>query len=89
MKFTCRKRSRGGYNPPVINMLIIDRFEGEFAVIEDDEERLEIQRALLPEAAKEGDVLVCENEVYSVDEEATKIRRAEVLKRLKKLTGGH
>jgi hypothetical protein len=66
-------------------MLIIDRFEGDFAVVEDGEQRAEIKRALLPPRAKEGDVLVLENEVYRVDAEATKARRAEVLERLRKL----
>jgi hypothetical protein len=69
-------------------MLIIDRFEGEFAVVEDGGQRAEIKRALLPRDAKEGDVLVLENEVYRVDAEATKARRAEVLERLRKLKGG-
>ena len=37
--------------------LIIDRFEGDLAVIESDNEFFEIPRALLPKEAKEGDHL--------------------------------
>jgi hypothetical protein len=39
-------------------VLIIDRFEGEFAVIETDNGIINIPRADIPAAAKEGDVLV-------------------------------
>jgi hypothetical protein len=36
---------------------IIDRFEGEYAVIEYDGRMINIYRGLLPKEAKEGDVL--------------------------------
>ena len=38
-------------------MLIIDRFEGEFAVIEADSGMINIPRSEIPPSAKEGDVL--------------------------------
>ena len=38
-------------------MLIIDRFEGDFAVIETDNGMLNVSRSELPTGAKEGDVL--------------------------------
>lgn len=38
-------------------MIIIDRFEGEKAVLETDSGMRSIDRALLPEEAREGDVL--------------------------------
>jgi hypothetical protein len=38
-------------------MLIIDRFEGDFAVVETDTGFINIPRAEIPVAAKEGDVL--------------------------------
>ena len=38
-------------------MLIIDRFEGDFAVIETDNGMIDIPRSELPTGAKEGDVL--------------------------------
>lgn len=69
-------------------MLIIDRFEGEFAVCEDDGRKMRtILRDLLPENACEGDVLVSENGKLRIDEAETKARReqaAALLKRLKK-----
>lgn len=66
-------------------MMIIDRFEGETAVIEDGENRLEIEKSLLPPEAEEGDVIVFEAGVYAVDKEETKKRRAEALALLRKL----
>ncbi len=38
-------------------MLVIDRFEGEWAVVEYNKSTFNIPRALLPEETKEGDVL--------------------------------
>ena len=38
-------------------MIIIDRFEGDYAVVETDLEIIDIPRAELPANAKEGDVL--------------------------------
>ena len=38
-------------------MLIIDRFEGDFAVIETDNGMLNVPRSELPTGAKEGDIL--------------------------------
>ena len=67
------------------NMLILDRFEEGFAVIEDGGKMLTIKRALLPANAKEGDVLTLENKTYKVDENATKARREMILKKMRKL----
>jgi len=67
-----------------IDMLIIGRFEGDFAVCESGESRAEIPRALLPQDAKEGDVLIYENQTYRVDAQTTAQRRREVLERLRK-----
>ena len=38
-------------------MLVIDRFEGNFAVVETDKGMINILRAELPDGAKEGDTL--------------------------------
>ena len=39
--------------------LIIDRFEGDFAVVElEDRSTIDIPKKLIPKGAKEGDVLV-------------------------------
>lgn len=68
-------------------MLIIDRFEGNYAVVEDSEADAvtNIHKALIPESAKEGDVLSYENGAYIVDTEATEKRRSEISELMKKL----
>lgn len=68
-------------------MLILDRFEGELAVIEENGAQLALARALLPAQAREGDVLRREESgAYVIDEEATAARRAAITARLKRLT---
>ena len=68
-------------------MLIIDRFEGEFAVVEntDTEEMLLIKKELIDNDVRESDVIVLLEEKYHTDIEATKKRRADVLALLKKI----
>ena len=68
-------------------MLIIDRFEGEFAVVEDTEteKMIMIEKELIEQNASESDVIVFSDGIYHVDYEATKKRRAEVLALLKKM----
>lgn len=53
-------------------MFIIDRFEGEWAVIECDGITFNIPRFLLPAKAKEGDVISIS---ISIDQTKTKERR--------------
>ncbi len=56
--------------------LIIDRFEESWAVLElPDGTTFNFPRSLLPEEAKEGDILYFE---VSIDEEATRKRREHV-----------
>lgn len=68
-------------------MLIIDRFEGEFAIVEDTdtEEMTQIEKEFIDKDSAEGDVIVLTDGVYHTDAEATKKRRAEVLALLKKM----
>ena len=68
-------------------MLIIDRFEGEFAVVEntDSEEMTLINKVIIDQNAREGDVIALLDGIYHVDDEETKKRRAEVLALLKRL----
>lgn len=56
-------------------MLIIDRFEGEMAVIEYDRGTFDIPRNLLPAEAKEGDVLELS---ISIDKKATEERKKKI-----------
>jgi len=61
-------------------MMVVDRFEGPFAVVEGrGRQMVRIERRLLPADAREGDVLrPTDDGRYVVDEVATLRRRAEV-----------
>lgn len=50
-------------------MLVIDRFEGEYALIEMNKRIFHIPKALMPKGVREGDVIKIQ---ITVDEEATK-----------------
>ena len=53
-------------------LLIVDRFEGGFAVCEqEDATMVDVDVKLLPQGTKEGDVLKFENGMYTVDADAT------------------
>ncbi|MCC8068590.1 MAG: DUF3006 domain-containing protein [Ruminococcus sp.] len=61
-------------------MLIIDRFEGEYAILEDNNYHYEIKRSELPHNCKEGDVIVTKDGFYTIDVQQTKLRREAILK---------
>lgn len=64
----------------------IDRFEGDYAVLEDDDEnRVNVKKALLPEMAKESDVLDFDGEAYTVNAKETEKRRQSVIEMLRKM----
>jgi hypothetical protein len=63
-------------------MIVIDRFEGEIAVVEYGEKFYDIPRAWLPVGAKEGDVIVLS---LSVDQDETARRRAEIKRKMEDL----
>lgn len=57
----------------------IDRFEGKFAVCEkENREMIDIERDKIPEVAKEGDILILDGDVITVDREQTKQRKEEI-----------
>jgi len=58
-------------------MYIIDRFEGDWAVIEASKMTFSVPRSLIPEKARVGDVL---NIHIEIDVEATKERRKRIQK---------
>lgn len=61
--------------------VIIDRFEKDFAICEkEDMTMIDISRSKLPKEAKEGDILVVEDDNIIIDVEATKVRREELEK---------
>lgn len=58
---------------------IIDRFEEEFAVCENEKGiMVNVSRNKLPKEAKEGDVLIIENENTYIDVEETEELRKEI-----------
>ena len=66
-------------------MIIIDRFEGNFAVLETDEGMINVERNLISDNAKEGDVLVQNGKNYLVAAAETEARRADVRKKFNRL----
>ena len=67
--------------------LIIDRFEGSYAICEDkDQKYFDIETAELPKGAKEGDVLEISDEgTLSINAEKTAARRSKIKKLQDKL----
>lgn len=56
--------------------VIIDRFEGDFAVCEkEDRTMLNIKRNKLPANAKEGDVLIIEGDSIKIDATETEKKK--------------
>lgn len=66
-------------------MIILDRYEGDYAVIEVDNQIINIDRNLLEEGLAEGDVLVLKQGRYYKDKEATSARRKYMADRFGKL----
>lgn len=61
--------------------VIIDRFEGEFALLElEDREIIDIPKRLLPEGAKEGDIIK-----IIIDEEETQKRKEQIQRKFNSL----
>lgn len=61
--------------------VIIDRFEGNYAVCEkEDRTMIDIERLKIPSGAKEGDVLFIKNNCIVIDEEETTKRKIEIEK---------
>jgi hypothetical protein len=57
-------------------MLIIDRFEGDFAVVEYKEDHtFNLPRSLLPPGAKEGDILTL---TMTIDNESAETRKERI-----------
>jgi hypothetical protein len=61
--------------------LIIDRFEGEYAICEtEDGKIINIKRNVIPEDAVEGDVLIYAEGNYTIDNEANDKRKKHIEK---------
>jgi hypothetical protein len=67
--------------------MIIDRFEGNFAVCEKAGGQLtRIARSKIPAEAREGDVLLLENDSLTIDIQATAERKKSVLNKFQNLS---
>lgn len=71
-------------------MMILDRFEENYAVIENNDENdiithFIIDRNLVSDNVNEGDVIFKKDNMYYSDENATKNRRLRVIEVLKRL----
>ena len=59
--------------------VIIDRFEGDYAICEkEDLEMIDIEIKRLPAYAKEGDVLIIENDDIKIDSSETNKRKKRI-----------
>jgi len=59
--------------------VVIDRFEGDYAVCEkENREMIDIKRDLIPKDAKENDVLDIQGDKIAVDVEETEKRKREI-----------
>ena len=62
-----------------MKLYVIDRFEGVLAVVEDSLGNMQnVCRDKLPQNAREGDVIVEENGVYTVDADKTHLRAEKI-----------
>lgn len=65
---------------------IIDRFEENFAVCEDENGIMKnIEKSLLPKDVREGDVILKDNNIFYIDYEETKKLREEINQMTKNL----
>lgn len=67
-------------------MLVIDRFEGEYAVCEcETGEFVNIRRGLIADDAREGDVLVWTDSAYLIDAAQTRSRSKRIHQKMDRL----
>lgn len=58
---------------------ILDRFEGEYAVVELEDRSLKnILRSELPKGSREGDAIILVNGEWTIDKAETKERKARI-----------
>lgn len=61
--------------------VIIDRFEGNFAICEADDKRMiDIERDKIPYGAREGDVLIADGDNFKLDQDTTAKRKDRINK---------
>lgn len=67
--------------------MIVDRFEGEYAVIETEDGMIDVHISQLDGDIREGDCVVLKDGRYVADAAETSERRAKMAQRLRNLMG--
>lgn len=67
--------------------MVVDRFEGEYAVIETKDGMVNVHISQLDENIREGDCVVLKDGRYTVDTAETSERRTKMAQRLRRLMG--
>lgn len=66
--------------------IIIDRFEGNYAVCETEENKfIDILKSYIPEGAKEGDILTKTDNGYFIEKAETEEKREAIKNRMNRL----
>jgi metallophosphoesterase superfamily enzyme len=66
--------------------VIIDRFEGDYAVCErEDRKMINIEKRRLPEGVKEGDALIINGDVIKIERQETNQKKEEIKKLMDEL----
>ncbi len=72
-----------------MNVFILDRFEGEMAVLEGEDGLMRnVSKSRLPEDARQGDVFLEENGRFRFDAAAAEARRKKIREKLRRLLDG-
>lgn len=67
---------------------ILDRWEGDWAILTDGEKQLELQRECLAASVCEGDVLFCDTAgIWQKNAAETEARKARIAEKMKALWG--
>lgn len=69
-------------------MIIVDRFEGDFAVLETDSGMIDVEKIRLADDIREGDVIYETENGYIKDNFATQQRREKMIALKNRLTKG-
>lgn len=69
-------------------MIVVDRFEGDFAVLETDSGMIDVERIRLADDIREGDVVYETENGYIKDNIATQQRREKIIALKNRLTKG-
>lgn len=69
-------------------MIVVDRFEGNFAVLETDSGMIDVERIRLADDIREGDVVYETENGYIKDNIATQQRREKIIALKNRLTKG-